>query len=464
MPFRDQWRDVKTLHDDGIPIDTASNETAKLFDATLTQYTGWYNDNQLGGIETCLSRLLSSDPTCIASRILATGLDILGTASPASSLHSKTVTSLGNTTSSSEYINLHTQALLEWSLAKFSKAADTWEQILVLYPFDMMAIKFASDNYFYIGDREMIRDSIARVLPIWETSSNRPLKPYLYGMYAFGLGETNMIERAEKEARFALEMNPHDAWATHALAHAVEYAGETSKGIDILKKTYQDWTTCDLIKPHIDWHWALYEIEQGNREIAEDILVNHLLNKTSDLSMLDFVDIAALIYRLKLAGQNSSTIYSSDRLKKFINDHLHDHLLLFNDLHIYFIFNDYADLENRNDFIRILRDSYDTSDFDSGPVFRQVGNYLFQAIDQFREKKYSEVFELLYPIRNKIYQIGGSNAQRDLFYLLLIHSGVYSHNNQHQQLAQRLIHERCLMRNKTKSKMMENYANTILND
>jgi hypothetical protein len=41
MPFRDQWRDVKCLQDDGIPIDTTSNETAKLFDATLTQYTGW---------------------------------------------------------------------------------------------------------------------------------------------------------------------------------------------------------------------------------------------------------------------------------------------------------------------------------------------------------------------------------------------------------------------------------------
>jgi hypothetical protein len=41
MPFRNQWRDVKCLHDDGILIDTTSNETAKLFDATLTQYVGW---------------------------------------------------------------------------------------------------------------------------------------------------------------------------------------------------------------------------------------------------------------------------------------------------------------------------------------------------------------------------------------------------------------------------------------
>lgn len=41
MPFRDHWRDVKTLRNDGIPIDTTSDETAKLFDATLTQYVGW---------------------------------------------------------------------------------------------------------------------------------------------------------------------------------------------------------------------------------------------------------------------------------------------------------------------------------------------------------------------------------------------------------------------------------------
>lgn len=42
MPFRNQWRDVQSLHRDGIPIDTSRDETAKLFDAALTQYTGWY--------------------------------------------------------------------------------------------------------------------------------------------------------------------------------------------------------------------------------------------------------------------------------------------------------------------------------------------------------------------------------------------------------------------------------------
>ncbi|CAF4231557.1 unnamed protein product [Rotaria sordida] len=76
----------------------------------------------------------------------------------------------------------------------------------------------------------MVRDSVARVLPIWELSSpHRPLKSYLYGMHAFGLGETNMVLRAEKQARLGLELNENDAYATYALAHAMEDMGQTSE-------------------------------------------------------------------------------------------------------------------------------------------------------------------------------------------------------------------------------------------
>lgn len=421
-----------------------------------------YNDNQLGGIESCLSKLLSSDPTCITSRILATGIELLGTASPSSSLHAKTLSSLGNTTSSSDYVNLHTQALVDWSLGQFPKAALTWEHLLSLYPYDMMTIKFVSDTYFYIGNREMLRDSVARVLPIWEVSADRPLRPYLYGMYAFGLGETNMIQRAEKEARYGLELNPHDGWATHAIAHAVEYSGDTLKGIDFLKSTKQDWETSDIIKPHNEWHWALYEIERGNNEMAEDLLINYLMKKQGDLIMLDFVDIAALIYRLKLAGSKADMICSSNHFKNFLNDHLHDHTLIFNDLHIYFILDDYVDTEGRNNFLRTLKEAYDTSDDYNGQTYRQVGKHIFAAMDQFKEKNYSEVVNILYPIRNQIYQIGGSNAQRDVFFLLLMHAAVHSNNTQHNKLAKQLINERCLLRNKTKSKLMENYANVLL--
>ena len=318
----------------------------------------------------------------------------------------------------------------------------------------MLAIKFVSDTYFYQGDREMLRDSIARVLPFWESSNDRPLKSYLYGMHAFGLAETNLVERAEQEARRGLQLNEHDAWATHALTHALEYTGQSSAGVDFLQKTKAHWTRCDVIQPHIEWHWALSELEQGHAENAEEILFDCFLKKDSPMIMLDFVDVASLIYRLHLAGHSSSKVYSSSRLKNFLDEHLHDHVLLFNDLHMYFILDD-----DRTEFLRLLKESYENCDSDNTRVYREVARFLFEAIDQFREKNYSAVVELLYPIRQRIVRIGGSNAQRDLFTLMLIHSAVYSSDPEHQLLAKQLINERCSLRNQSQSKMMENYAN-----
>ncbi|CAF1402504.1 unnamed protein product [Rotaria sp. Silwood1] len=464
MPFRDHWRDVKALHDDGIPIDTTSDEAAKLFDATLTQYIGWYNDKQLGGIKPSLSRLLASDPNCASSRILAAALGMFSMPRPSVLAHAQLVETLGDAaTSPNRYINLHAQALIDWSLGYRERATDTWELILLSYPFDIMTLKFALDTYFHLGNQNMLRDSVARVLPIWESSSpHRPLKSHLYGMHAFGLGETNMVLRAEKQARIGLELNEHDAWATHALVHANEYLGQTSEGIGFLEKTDNLWHQCDIIAPHIDWHWALYELEQGNWETAKEILQRCFLNNNgTELSRLKYTDAAALIYRLKLAGHPYPS-QSNSQLRQFLEVHLRDHQTLFNDFHHYFVLDNFANTEMKKDFLRSLKETVEASDTNIGKSYREIGSRIFAALERFDEGDYGQVVELLYPIRNRTAIAGGSNAQRDIFTLLLIHSAVYSNDNQHQQLAKRLINERCQMRGSTKSKMMQNYANTLL--
>lgn len=67
------------------------------------------------------------------------------------------------------------------------------------YPTDILAIKMVTDTYFFLGKQSKLRDSVARVLPLW-SSKDLPLKSYLHGMYAFGLVETNFYTKAESEA------------------------------------------------------------------------------------------------------------------------------------------------------------------------------------------------------------------------------------------------------------------------
>ena len=52
-----EWRN------DNVPIGTQSNLAAKMYDAAVSQYVGWYDDPSLGGLEQTLQRLNEADPT-----------------------------------------------------------------------------------------------------------------------------------------------------------------------------------------------------------------------------------------------------------------------------------------------------------------------------------------------------------------------------------------------------------------
>ena len=58
-----------------------------------------------------------------------------------------------------------------------SGACNKWEEILIDYPTDIVAIKMAHDGYFFMGESEPMRDSTARVLPHW--NKHMPLFGYV---------------------------------------------------------------------------------------------------------------------------------------------------------------------------------------------------------------------------------------------------------------------------------------------
>ncbi|CAF1306871.1 unnamed protein product [Didymodactylos carnosus] len=474
MPFRSQWRDLSQLHSDGIPLDAVSNETAKLFDAALSQYIGWYNEPQLNGLENTFEKLFESDPNCVLSQVFSVGVELLSTSVPYRNSSSSKLAHLNQTfekklseTNDKNYLTLHVKAINEWAQGSLSHAANTWEQLLLYYPHDILAIKMAHDTYFFNGNKEMIRDSIARLIPIWESKSTPlPLSSYLYGMHAFGLGENNMLDEAQQQARKGLELNENDAWATHAIAHSYEYRGNTCSGIEFMSSTEHDWSKCEWLSKHNYWHWALYQFEQGDYEIASNILFKKILgNNNSELMMLDFVDIGSLFYRLKLCGVDcENKLLENKSVDKFIKHHLDDHLLVFNDLHLYFLLQNSSDEKTK--FLKSLKETIGDNGFDNNEnrrIYETVGKHMFQALDYFELDQHDRVVECLYPIRQQIMNIGGSNAQRDVFTLLLIHSAVHSPEKQHRLLAQRLLNERSQLRGNT-SNLMKHYTDKLIGD
>lgn len=154
-------------------------------------------------------------------------------------------------------------------------ACNAWERVLVDYPNDLHALKFAHDCYFYLGDSTNIRDGIARVIKKCFMSlynytlseqcrwtPDMPMYSHVKGMYAFGLEECNEFAEGERVGKEALSLNRNDAWATHAVAHVFEMQGRSSEGVRFMTSTLNDWEPCNYLACHNMWHWAVYHIDR----------------------------------------------------------------------------------------------------------------------------------------------------------------------------------------------------------
>lgn len=438
------WRDCQEWKKQGLQLSTTNNEAAKLYDALLTQYVGWYDEQTLGGMEGTAKTILSTDPQFVMGRVLVNGLEIMGTGrSPRlDPTFRKELDEMSNLAKSSNLTKRelqHVEAIRLCGEGRMLEGALVWEDILIDYPTDILALKLAHDSYFYRGELRSMRDSIARVLPAYKETV--PLYGYLPGMYAFGLNETDHFAEAEKYARKGLDLIPKDAWATHALAHVFEMQGRTREGISFLSQTLNDWTFCGMLACHNFWHWAVYHIEQGEHSAALDIYDAEVGQRVKSGAMLDVVDACSLLYRLELEGVE----VGEDRWEavyEICRPHVDDHLLVFNDMHFLM---SYLGAKKRDCADRLLQSMKEFTMSGEGsqqPVMKKVGTSLAEAFIEYDSGNFEKAVDIIKPLRYDVLKIGGSNAQRDLFFQFAIHAALKSKSPQHQKLARSLLIER----------------------
>lgn len=48
--------------DSGMKLSTASNEAAKMYDAVISQFVGWYDCKELDGLGNTLEKMITADP------------------------------------------------------------------------------------------------------------------------------------------------------------------------------------------------------------------------------------------------------------------------------------------------------------------------------------------------------------------------------------------------------------------
>ena len=148
---------------------------------------------------------------------------------------------------------------------EWTEAAHAMDRHNVQHPYDIVALQAGHLIDFYRASARNLRDRIARVLPHW--SSDMPGHSIVLGMYAFGLEECGDYARAEATGREALDAQPLDCWAHHAVAHVMEMQGRPQDGIGWMRAREPHWSGDDnFFKVHNAWHGALCHLDLGQHD------------------------------------------------------------------------------------------------------------------------------------------------------------------------------------------------------
>lgn len=310
---------------------------------------------------------------------------------------------------------MHAAALSAWSSGNLEKTTQLWEDILLDHPNDGMALRLAHFTHFYSGDGRQMRDSMARILPLW--SKDHPDYGFLQGMYAFGLEESGEYAKAEKFGRMAVERNPKDAWSVHSVAHVLEMTERHAEGIEWVNNLEQDWSTVNNFRFHLYWHKCLYHLERGEFDIVLHIYDQQIVSDIDSDFYLDICNASSLLWRLEMFGVDVGNRWH--KLAEVSQNHIQDTDLIFVTLHYLMALIAGGDKTATVKMIDSIR-AWSTLDETQAKVCVDVGLALAEGLNKARNGQFAKAVKLMEPVRYALDRIGGSRAQRDVFHMILL--------------------------------------------
>jgi hypothetical protein len=297
---------------------------------------------------------------------------------------------------------------------RWHDAGRVLEDVAIQWPLDALALQAGHSIDFFTGSSRMLRDRIARALPLWDPAM--PGYHALLGMHAFGLEETADYERAEAQGRYALALEPRDCWAKHAVAHVMEMQGRRHDGIAWLRSGRESWSEDSYFAVHNWWHLALFHL--GLDEIAEvfALLDGPIDGKRCTLA-LEMIDLSALLWRLHLRGVDTGNRWRAlaERWMPLATAGNY----AFNDVHAVMAFVGAGDVEAVDAVLQAQREAIARHD-DNALFTRDVGHPMALALKAFGRGDFRDCTRLLRDVRPRAQRFGGSHAQRDLLDLTLI--------------------------------------------
>ena len=286
-------------------------------------------------------------------------------------------------------------------------AAAICETHLLDHPGELLFAKLAHSIRFMAGDTERLGVAIERSLDVADPRT--PGFGFLLGCRAFTLEEHGHFAEAEKTGRRALDLEPRDAWAIHAVGHVHEMTGRVDTGLAWIEAQRPVWSQCNNFALHMSWHAALFHMERGAYDATLDLYDREIWPRVSE-DFRDMCNAVALLFRLGAQGVDVAGRW--DELANLAARRSCDRTLVFASLHHLVALIAAGRLHEAADLVESLERPLQPGD-DQEQVLRLVGRNLARVLlDGARGLARAEDVNVL--LRH-LSCLGGSAAQRDLF-------------------------------------------------
>jgi tetratricopeptide (TPR) repeat protein len=398
----------------GLTLSTADAEALQDLERAIGELLR-YSGNPIGAADAALAR----DPGFVMAHAFKAAVAVLSSeASLVGMLRDAVQAGEANASRATERERAHVAAARAWLEGDLERAVEGYGRIVLEWPRDVVALQAAHLGDFYLGQPHMLRDRVGAALHAWD--DRVPGYPYVLGMHAFGLEETGEFARAEEAGRRAVELEPRDGWAAHAVMHVMEMQARLSDGPAWIDAASRGWDADNGFALHNFWHQALMRLDTGDTAAALALYDRKIRPGRSQV-VLEMIDASALLWRLHLAGAplGARAAELADDWKVRTGEAYYS----FNDVHAAMAFVAAGRLEDAEEVVRSLEASA-AGGGTNAAMARDVGLPIARALLAFGRGRFDACLDALLPARSVAIRFGGSNAQRDVLSLTLLEAAL----------------------------------------
>lgn len=402
----------------GLPLSTDSTEAVHNFDRAVEHFLKFHADTMV-----LVSRALAADPGFVMGHCIKAYL-LLIAANPANrtQIDATLASAHANAARITRREQMHLAAADHWHHGALDESFRIWGEILDAHPTDLLTFRISDTIWFRHGQTQPILAQADRVTPRW--SADLPGYDCAQTIWAFAHEEVGDTKNAERAIDAALERDATNYFAHHVKAHIMDTDCRAREGSDWLGTQVPNWSLGNNLIHHLWWHRALLRLDLGEVDAVmasydQDIRnFDAPMTKATPDHYVDLQNAAALLWRLEQAGLDVGNRWEelADKAEARIGEA--GHLLMVPHLMMALVATGRDAAAAR--FITALRALAADPSVWTAPAIADVVIPVCEAAQAHRRGDYAKVVDLLASRQDQIRLLGGSNAQRDMFFQMLI--------------------------------------------